>query len=89
MSLHAAAELREAPVSQSSTIGWPIGSPRSFADRLYSLAGREDADVRMLGSGRPYVLEIINARAAMPPQSYFDEAQRQLNEVRGGQDTVF
>ena len=44
-------------------------------------AGREDADVRMLGGGRPYVLEIINARAAMPPQSYFDDAQRQLNEV--------
>ena len=43
--------------------------------------GREDADVRMLGGGRPYVLEIINARAAMPPQSYFDDAQRQLNEV--------
>ena len=46
-------------------------------------AGREDADVRMLGSGRPYVLEIINSRAAMPPQSYFDDAQRQLNEVGG------
>ena len=47
-------------------------------------AGREDADVRMLGGGRPYVLEIINARAAMPPQSYFDAAQRQLNTVRSG-----
>ena len=44
--------------------------------------GREDADVRMLGGGRPYVLEIINARAAMPPQSYFDAAQLQLNAVR-------
>ncbi len=44
-------------------------------------AGREDADVRMLGRGRPFVLEIINARNAMPPQSYFDDAQRRLNEV--------
>ena len=37
--------------------------------------------MRMLGRGRPFVLEIINARNAMPPQSYFDDAQRQLNEV--------
>ena len=36
----------------------------------------------MLGGGRPDVLEIINARAAMPPQSYFDAAQLQLNAVR-------
>lgn len=25
-------------------------------------AGREDMDVRMLGQGRPFVLEVINAR---------------------------
>ncbi|PSC72039.1 tRNA pseudouridine synthase Pus10 [Micractinium conductrix] len=30
-------------------------------------AGREDIDVRMLGEGRPFILEIQNARAAMPP----------------------
>jgi tRNA U54 and U55 pseudouridine synthase Pus10 len=29
-------------------------------------AGREDRDVRMLGSGRPFVLELINARNHTP-----------------------
>jgi tRNA pseudouridine synthase 10 len=29
-------------------------------------AGREDLDVRMLGGGRPFVLEVANARAAAP-----------------------
>ena len=37
--------------------------------------------MRMLGRGRPFVLEVINARALMPPQSYFDDAQKCLNEV--------
>ena len=32
-------------------------------------AGREDIDVRMMGGGRPFVLEISNQRAAMPPQA--------------------
>ncbi len=44
-------------------------------------AGREDFDVRMLGSGRPFVLEIINARAAVPPQSAFDAMQHTLEKV--------
>jgi len=37
--------------------------------------------VRMLGSGRPFVLEIINARAAVPPQSAFDAMQLTLEKV--------
>ncbi len=44
-------------------------------------AGREDFDVRMLGSGRPFVLEIINARAAVPPQAAFDAMQLTLEKV--------
>lgn len=31
--------------------------------------GREDADVRMLGSGRPFVLEITNPKAGHPPEA--------------------
>lgn len=36
-------------------------------------------DVRMLGSGRPFVLEVANARAAMPPQECFDQMAASLN----------
>ena len=35
-------------------------------------SGREDMDVRMLGDGRPFVLEILNQRAAVPGQDAFD-----------------
>ena len=30
----------------------------------FSSGGREDIDVRMLGNGRPFVLEIVNPRRA-------------------------
>ena len=35
----------------------------------------------MLGSGRPFVLEVINARAAVPPQSVFEAMQAALEQV--------
>ncbi len=38
-------------------------------------------DVRMLGTGRPFVLEVHNMRAAMPPAAYFADVQRRLAEA--------
>ena len=29
---------------------------------MYNKTGREDIDVRMLGKGRPFVLELINSK---------------------------
>ena len=43
--------------------------------------GREDFDVRMLGCGRPFVLEIINPRAACPDQQDMTAMQHQLDKV--------
>ena len=37
-------------------------------------------DVRMLGSGRPFVLEIANARAAMPALECFEQMADSLNQ---------
>ena len=45
-------------------------------------AGREDMDVRMLGGGRPFVLEILNQRAAMPALDTFAILEEQLRQVR-------
>ena len=39
-------------------------------------------DVRMLGTGRPFVLEVHNMRAAMPPPAHFADVQSRLAEVR-------
>ena len=36
----------------------------------------------MLGKGRPFVLEITNARAAMPTLQFFEKLQAELNAVR-------
>ncbi|DBA77530.1 TPA: hypothetical protein ACH3X1_009345 [Trebouxia sp. C0004] len=59
--------------------------PAFQADRhKFMSAGREDFDVRMLGSGRPFVLEIINARAAVPPQGAFDAMQLTLEKEDHG-----
>ena len=41
-------------------------------------AGREDLDVRMLGNGRPFVLEVADARSKMPSQQRLQALQEQL-----------
>ena len=46
--------------------------------------GREDMDVRMLGMGRPFVLEVSNARAAMPSKEIFAELQQKLADASVG-----
>ena len=53
-----------------------------------SHAGREDLDVRMLGSGRPFVLELADARGAMPPQSRLQELQEQLAALGAGVEVL-
>lgn len=44
-------------------------------------AGREDMDVKMLGRGRPFVLQIINPRKGIPPQEVLQRVQGQIAEV--------
>lgn len=49
---------------------WPLPPTRQLphARCLPAVAaGREDIDVRMLGEGRPFILQIENARRGMPP----------------------
>lgn len=55
--------------------------PHCHAFRL--LAGREDIDVRMLGSGRPFILEVHNARHRVPPPDALRRLQAAVAEVSG------
>ena len=48
-----------------------------------AVAGREDIDVRMLGSGRPFILEIQNARRGMPPPEQLQRMQAAVLQVGG------
>nr|WP_230972357.1 tRNA pseudouridine(54/55) synthase Pus10 [Archaeoglobus neptunius] len=49
-------------------------------------AGREDVDARMLGSGRPFVLEILGPKRRYVP---LDELERVINTYAGGKVRVF
>lgn len=46
---------------------------------ILSAGGREDRDVRMLGSGRPFILEIANPRRKYAPLQNIEEIQKIIN----------
>jgi tRNA pseudouridine synthase 10 len=50
-------------------------------DSKFHGAGREDVDVRMLGTGRPFILELVNPKIAM---SDLVEAEQAINREHAG-----
>ena len=56
---------------------------RADASKLNS-AGREDMDVRMLGGGRPFILEVHNPRAPPPSRDDFLEMEAALEAADDG-----
>ncbi|KAK6939034.1 hypothetical protein RJ641_032542 [Dillenia turbinata] len=46
----------------------------------FHAAGREDIDVRMVGSGRPFLVEIQNARH-IPSELLLKDAERKINSI--------
>ncbi|KAF5832098.1 hypothetical protein DUNSADRAFT_12147 [Dunaliella salina] len=46
--------------------------------------GREDADVRMLGEGRPFVMEIMNPRAGTPTEEQLRGVEKDLAAANNG-----
>ncbi|XP_057532257.1 uncharacterized protein LOC130810276 isoform X2 [Amaranthus tricolor] len=48
----------------------------------FHAAGREDIDVRMLGSGRPFILEIQNPRI-LPSEISIKEIENKINSLEG------
>lgn len=53
-------------------------------DCKFLSAGREDIDVRMLGRGRPWAMEMINPRRPKIPAEEYQIAQREMNALAGG-----
>ncbi|KAL1463675.1 hypothetical protein WDU94_015409 [Cyamophila willieti] len=49
-------------------------------DYTFSSSGREDVDVRMLGNGRPFSLELINPMRTKVPQKEIDDLMERLNK---------
>ena len=50
-------------------------------DTKFSSAGREDVDVRMLGKGRPFILELINPRKVAQTPEQIKELQARINST--------
>ena len=48
--------------SVQELIGWVAGAAFKTRKNKFHGAGREDVDVRMLGEGRPFVLEMVNPK---------------------------
>ena len=48
--------------SVQELIGWVVGAAFKTRKNKFHGAGREDVDVRMLGSGRPFVMELVNPK---------------------------
>ncbi len=48
--------------SVQELIGWVVGAFFKTRKNKFHGAGREDVDVRMLGRGRPFVMEILNPK---------------------------
>lgn len=48
---------------------------------IFSASGREDVDVRMLGNGRPFVLEIINPRKVRWSNEEMKRIENEINET--------
>ncbi|KAG6551351.1 hypothetical protein Mapa_007137 [Marchantia paleacea] len=49
----------------------------------FHAAGREDIDVRMLGTGRPFIIELLNARR-IPTASEIEKAEVDINGQKEG-----
>ena len=46
--------------SVQELIGWVAGKAFGTRKHVFHGAGREDVDVRMLGKGRPFVVELVD-----------------------------
>lgn len=67
--------------SVQELIGWVIGKAAGTRKHKFHGAGREDVDVRMLGDGRPFVLELVGPKS---PQIDLAELESLINDRNEG-----
>lgn len=73
--------------SVQELIGWVVGAAFKTRKNKFHGAGREDVDVRMLGEGRPFVMEMVNPKVLDVDLARIEEEVNRRNpgrlEVRG------
>ena len=81
--------VRKVEVSVQEFICNPIQQLTRSSEVKFSSSGREDCDVRMLGNGRPFLVELLNPRKTALEGAEVAELQQQINsstdlvEVKG------
>jgi tRNA pseudouridine synthase 10 len=68
--------------SVQELIGWVAGKAFGTRKHRFHGAGREDVDVRMLGSGRPFVLELVDPRVFQVDLAALEAEVNRRNEGR-------
>ena len=68
--------------SVQELIGWVAGKAFGTRKHRFHGAGREDVDVRMLGSGRPFVLELVEPRVFEVDLAALEAEINKRNEER-------
>ncbi|CAJ0751921.1 19683_t:CDS:10 [Entrophospora sp. SA101] len=75
-------DVRLAETSVSECIGELLREKFMCDSYIFVASGREDADVRMLGTGRPFYLEIINPRKSLLSPEELLSSQSEINEMK-------
>ncbi len=68
--------------SVQELIGWVLGAALKTRKNKFHGAGREDVDVRMLGTGRPFVMEFISPKQPDVDLAALEEEINRRNEGR-------
>jgi tRNA pseudouridine synthase 10 len=68
--------------SVQELVGWVAGKAFGTRKNKFHGAGREDVDVRMLGRGRPFVLEMVDPKQFDVDLAALEEEINQRNEGR-------
>lgn len=67
--------------SVQELVGWVLGKAAGTRKHKFHGAGREDVDVRMLGDGRPFVVELIDPKVSDVDLA---EVEREINSRNEG-----
>lgn len=68
--------------SVQELIGWVLGKAAGTRKHKFHGAGREDVDVRMLGEGRPFVMELVDPRVTQVDLAEIEATINSRNEGR-------
>nr|XP_022330873.1 putative tRNA pseudouridine synthase Pus10 [Crassostrea virginica] len=71
---------RKSQSSVEEEICGPLKKQFLYAEQRFSSSGREDVDVRMLGKGRPFVVEMENPRRVQFTPEVLREIQQEINK---------